>query len=484
MSLLAAAVPVAVLVLAWDEAAPAVRAVVEATETPTQALDSVVVLVPAATGEPTQEEFLPLAVEEPALPVPAVTSEDQLTPKADNAILEAPDTTPTILSALPELPAPEPASTVLPPLGTPLEALPLPTVPTTLVAVAPAPLAWSAVRVLRLSSFSLPELMELSQQALPGAIWQGGADQPAAPYLGSQLEATNGESLPVADLGDTRSGVVATAPMLEADAFLVPTSTLPATAQPEQPLPALPILAPAYLLTEPPVPALDAEADLAPSLLDEPTSEEAPLTQAPLAELLGPAHAGWSEDLAALRTPLPLEEPAPGIDLEDEAAYYEATVGEPPATEVSNSPVEPRLVNEPFEAPNLNFQVIQYARFAVPVALAQAPFAAIYAPAWPTWLAAQELRYRTRQPLVLHVSTLAAGAADSLETATGWQAELQRQALHHADLILAETPELTRRLRLDLGLPSDMVRTVAAADADAVAQALRTAQLRPSGSVS
>ncbi|TVT37806.1 hypothetical protein FNT36_21805 [Hymenobacter setariae] len=481
---LPAAVPVAVLVLAWDEAAPAVRAVVEATEAPTQALDSVVVLVPAATGEPTQEDFLPLTTEEAAPPVLAAASEVQPKLEADNAaseVLEAPSTTPSVL---PDLPAQESTPTVLPPLGTSPEALPAPTVPTVLDAVAPAPLTWSAVRVLRLSSFSLPELTELSKQTLPGVIWQGGAALPVAPYLGSQVEGINGEALPVDDLGSAQPQVVSTALELEIDAFVAPTPTLPAADQPEQPLPALPILAPDYLLTEPPVPALDAEADLAPSLLDEPSPEEALLTQAPLTEPLGPAHAGWSEDLAALRTPLPLEEPKLATDFEDEASYYAATVGEPPATEASDSTTEPRVVSQPFEAPNLNFQVIQYARFAVPVALAQAPFAAIYAPAWPTWLAAQELRYRTRQPLVLHVSTLAAGEADSLETATSWQAELQRQALHRADLILAETPELARRLRLDLGLPSDVVRTVAAADADAVAQALRTAQLRSSDSAS
>jgi hypothetical protein len=136
------------------------------------------------------------------------------------------------------------------------------------------------------------------------------------------------------------------------------------------------------------------------------------------------------------------------------------------------------------ESPNLNFQVIQYARFAVPVALAQAPFAAIYAPAWPTWLAAQELRYRTRQPLVLHVAALAAGDEESVATATGWQAELQRQALQRADLILAETPALANRLRHDLGLPPDLVCTVPAANAQAVAMALRTAQLRPTANPS
>jgi hypothetical protein len=138
-----------------------------------------------------------------------------------------------------------------------------------------------------------------------------------------------------------------------------------------------------------------------------------------------------------------------------------------------------RPAKQQFEAPNLNFQVIQYARFAVPVALAQEAFAAIYAPAWPTWLAAQELHYRTGRPLVLHVSTLAASESESVETATSWQAELQRQALHRADLILTETAALAHRLQRDLGLPPELVRTAPAADAAAIARALSTAQRRP-----
>jgi hypothetical protein len=132
-----------------------------------------------------------------------------------------------------------------------------------------------------------------------------------------------------------------------------------------------------------------------------------------------------------------------------------------------------------YAAPDLNFQIIQYARFAVPVALTEPEFAAIYAPAWPTWLAAQELRQRTGRPLVLHVATLAAPNDEPLGTATGWMAELQRQALQRADLILAETPALAARLRHELALPAGLVLAIAAADAAAVAQALHTARPRP-----
>ena len=148
----------------------------------------------------------------------------------------------------------------------------------------------------------------------------------------------------------------------------------------------------------------------------------------------------------------------------------------PPEAEV---PVALRPVAADYPAPNLNFQVIQYARFAVPVALAEPSFSVIYAPAWPTWLAAQELRQRTGRPLVLHLATLAAPAGESAETAAGWMAELQRQALHRADVVLAETPALAERLYHELGLATDAVRVVPAADAAAIAQVLHEARVRP-----
>lgn len=470
MSLLAAAVPVAVLVLAWDETTPAVRALVEASETAAPAFDSVVVLVPAAAGELSQEEFLPIAPET-TISVDSSSEEPVVTEEAEAAAETAPPSAPLpLLVVAPAEPAPAaplaPADEPEPRLG----------IPKISAASALAPPTWSAVRVLRLSSFSLPELTALSHQALPRPIWQSSVVAPAAPYLGSQIEAEDSATHTVAAPVATQPGVAAHPNSTTGSgAPLAP--TLPAAEQPEQPLPPLPVSALTYVVDEASLPALDAEADLAPVSLDELATGEAAPTAAPLAEAADDAHSDWSDALASLSDPLPFEENSGATaNFEDEAAYYAATTGEP--TPTGTEPAALRAP-QPFESPNLNFQVIQYARFAVPLALAQTPFTAIYAPAWPTWLAAQELRYRTRQPLVLHVATLAASEEDSISTATGWQAELQRQALQGADLILAETPALAHRLRRDLGLPLDLVRTVPAADAAAVAQALRTAQLRP-----
>ncbi|MGI4734314.1 MAG: glycosyltransferase [Janthinobacterium lividum] len=469
MSLPAAAAPIAVLVLAWHEATPAVRALVEATETATLLLDSVLVLVPAGPANeeaPILEEFFPIApLSEPlaALPHPAPAA--ALPP----AIIAAtPQVAPTPTEALPL-----PLATVLPiaqlaEFFAPAELIGVATPPAT-APQPPTPVA--AVRVLHLSTFSLSALATLASQALPLPIWSGKAVRPAAPYVGSGEEtiATENVSLQnqIADNKLANSNDLVG--LLAATSSPLP--LLPATEPPVLEAANVPL---SYLPGEFPTP--DAEAVL--------LAEGADLlrAEAPLATEFAAARASWPEALASLREPLSLEEPEPLSDLADEAAYYAEVAGTPGAYQVPLAPlVTPALrpASQEFGAPNLNFQVIQYARFAVPVALAQEPFAAIYAPAWPTWLAAQELRQRTGRPLVLHVATLAAGAAESVATATGWQAELQRQALHRADLILTETTALARRLCQELGLPPTLVRNVPAADAAAIAQALHTAQPRP-----
>ena len=481
MSLPAAAVPVAVLVLAWDEATPAVRALVEATEIATPLFDSVVVLVPAGPAgaeKLSQEEFLPLDAP------PLLPSADHLPHPTAAAVISVeaatlPNPT-TVLSAAILAPGDAPAPASLLPVATEAPAeTPLP--PAGPEAGAVPPLSWSVVRVLRLSSFSLPELAQLTSQALPQPIWQGILASPAAPYLGQSAAATAGVDFELQhntlrqsnDYQGLTSNLELSVPALGSVATPTP---LPA------PEPATAAAPPDYFAGELPAPAIDAESDLAPVLLaSDDAAPEAAVAEAPLATEFAPARTDWPAALASLREPAPPEAAAP-LSSPTAAAHSHpgatltAVIDEPAAPA---GPPALRPVQHQFDAPNLNFQVIQYARFAVPVALAEAPFEAIYAPAWPTWLAAQELRQRTGRPLVLHVANLAAAADESVETATGWQAELQRQALHRADLILTETPTLAYRLRQELSLPAHLVRPVPAADAAAIAQALRTARPRP-----
>jgi len=428
---------IAVLVLAWDETTPAVRALVAATQAPTPTVESILVMVPRATDPDvlSAEEYLPLS---PA-PTPAPPP-DEAPPGAARAL-------PPAIAAPASTAKNSEDSTARAPTPVAGEVL--------LPLLALAPLAWSAVRVLRLGSLSLAGLSQRAGQPLPSPIWLGVAAAPAAPYQGATAEPTR---------------LAAPAPALpEAAPNLVSEEEMAGTVHAAAPAP------PQYEPAEPLSQGADLEADLLPGEAEELAHFELATAEVPAllagfedsagfgASFSAP-QAGWAGALAALQQPEPVAPAAPTP---------------PPAIHAAGAGPPARPAASRYEAPDLNFRIIQYARFAVPVVLAETPYAAIYAPAWPTWLAAQELRRRTGWPLVLHVTTLAAGADESLDTATSWMADLQRQALRRADMVLAETPALAQRLRHELDLPAATVHTVPAADAAAIAQALHAARPRP-----
>ncbi|MCB2407644.1 glycosyltransferase [Hymenobacter lucidus] len=127
------------------------------------------------------------------------------------------------------------------------------------------------------------------------------------------------------------------------------------------------------------------------------------------------------------------------------------------------------------EGGDLNFRVIQYARFATPMAVSQ-PFGVIYAAAWPAWLAALEIRQMTGCPLVLHVQSLAADRDSPADR--GWILELERLTLRRAELILANTEALAQRLTSFYSLPAARIRVVAATDTAAINEALTSVASR------
>ena len=447
--------PLAVLVLAWEEAAPAVRALVEATQASAPTVDSILVMVPQADvpDHLSAEEYLPLELSEAE--AAALTIE-----------VEAPISLAEVAPPLAETPPPAPAATTLLRAealeedGEPAaDELLLPGALIAANALPAAALTWSAVRVLRLGSYSLPQLAHLASRPLPAPTWLGPASVPAAPYLGTGLPVPE-ESLQgtlAAAIDSSRSAAAAEPLTSEVVAVVAPgllVSELPTTAAPSNPTELLPQTA--ALETD----LLPDESD-ALALVELASHDLATLEE----EVAPPAQAGWPGALASLRQPAALPLAAAAGLTADPSARPAYPALQPAATH--------------YPAADLNFQIIQYARFAVPVALTEPPFAVIYAPAWPTWLAAQELRQRTGRPLVLHLATLAAPEDESAETAAGWMAELQRQALHRADLVLTETAALAQRLHHELGLAAGTVRVVPAADAVAIAQALHEAQPRP-----
>lgn len=196
-----------------------------------------------------------------------------------------------------------------------------------------------------------------------------------------------------------------------------------------------------------------------PPLFDQPTGETGTAEAADLADddapeselpppaaPVGPARATLTQGLAALHRP-----PAP--DAEAPAPAAEAPA---PAFSLSD---------------DLHYRVIQYARFATYASDNDGEdVGVIYAPDWPTWLAALEIRYRRRRPLVLHLSLLAAESAAPAER--GWLLELERYALRRAHTVLAVSDDLRAQVLKHYGLAPDRVRVVAADDADGVRAAL------------
>ncbi|MET4106724.1 glycosyltransferase family 4 protein [Hymenobacter sp. UYP22] len=127
---------------------------------------------------------------------------------------------------------------------------------------------------------------------------------------------------------------------------------------------------------------------------------------------------------------------------------------------------------------DLNFQVIQYARFATRQAL-QDTFSVIYASDWPTWLAGLEIRQQTGRPLVLHVHSLAQERATPADR--GWALELERLALRRADLVLAASDELAHLLQMRYQLGPERLQLVDPADTETLRSLLLQLETRTPG---
>ncbi len=155
---------------------------------------------------------------------------------------------------------------------------------------------------------------------------------------------------------------------------------------------------------------------------------------------------------------------APEDDIVPDAPAVAPTVAMvPPA------PIAPTVRLPALEG--LNFRMIQYARRAAQLVRTRSDFRVIYAPNWPAWLAALEIRNSTGQPLVLYVAGLAADFAASAER--GWLHEVERMTLRRATLILVPDEHVCLRLKAQYRATIGEVRVVAAADEQGVQRVLR-----------
>ena len=110
--------------------------------------------------------------------------------------------------------------------------------------------------------------------------------------------------------------------------------------------------------------------------------------------------------------------------------------------------------------------MIQYARQAAQLVRGRTDFGVIYAPNWPAWLAALEIRNSSGRPLVLYAASLATDFASPAER--GWLLEMERMALRRAHLILVPDEAPAPAPAGHYGEPPGEVRVVAAHDEAAV----------------
>ncbi|MBD2769519.1 glycosyltransferase [Hymenobacter sp. BT664] len=424
-----------VLLLAWDDADPKVAVLGGSALPPTLPLvyqlathQSVVALYPhlptesEAAARPTPETATPIAAAPNPKAPPSATTTDAL-PVATTAGVRL---------------LPEPAATV---------------------AGAAAPMGF---RILSSRIIGLDDLAPDRPSPLPGALlpppalsaaapppasrsqWPTGADAPsffraqvpAAPYVGACFEPTPGpsvHSLPATVEGEAAEVTLEIAPSVPA--AQVPTPAAPPSEQPA---------AEASTLAPDPGPELLPVAQ--PTLFAEPTDEPGP---AEAIDLLA------SEDNITPDAPLvaiPTAAPAPAA--EPQSA--------PPA------PSEPVPLRPALDG--LNYRMIQYARQAAQLVRGHTSFGVIYAPNWPAWLAALEIRNSTGRPLVVYAAGLAADFGGPAER--GWLLEVERMTLRRARVILVPDESLRYRLQEQYGATIAEVRVVPAADEPAVQRVL------------
>ena len=158
---------------------------------------------------------------------------------------------------------------------------------------------------------------------------------------------------------------------------------------------------------------------------------------------------------------------APQNDLVPDAAATGAAV--PEAAFVAAPAMAGPTVLTP-QLDGLNFRMIQYARQAAQLVRGRSDFRVIYAPSWPAWLAALEIRNSSGRPLVLYVASLATDLPNPAEH--GYQLEIERMSLRRARLVLVPDEVLRRRLVALYEDAAGKVRVVAANDEAAVQLAL------------
>jgi len=427
-----------VLLLAWDEADPGVAVLGGAALPPTQHLvyhlaaqQPVLALYPHLPAEAPAPDNAPGGAAAPARPTrtPPKAAPAAAAPPADGPA-------PPPAAGICQLPAPAAAP------GRAQQVLPRTSQLVGLAELAPA----RPPAALLAGPAAAPNGPAPRPFAAPRSQWPAHRSPaafprpqlPAAPYLGSAG---------AADAATTAAVLLQPVPVRNG-----------LTAAPE-PVPTVPVPAPAS------GPSYSARHPQAGDLNFDPDPELPSMPQsAVFAEATPAMGAAEAADLAAVEDDLASASPAPPA-----AGPAPARPPAPPAAPApAATPARPVPTLD-----GLNFRVIEYARRAAQLAAERPDFRVIYAPNWPAWLAALEIRNRSGRPLVLYLTALATDFTAPAER--GWLLEVERMALRRARVILVPTEALRQRLHAQYGATIGAVQVVAAADEAAVQQVLAEA---------
>ena len=311
------------------------------------------------------------------------------------------------------------------------------------------------------TSHSLSLAPGAAPRLVPGMRGPVAAAMPAAPAR-SQWPARSGPPL-------AGAGQAPAAPYVGAAEAAPVSSQLPSYATARASFPAPPPAPPRPAATARPPAAASAAAET-PATPATPATGTAPLVPGALAAVPAPALSPaptvpglFDEPVAEIGAAEASDLDAPENDLLPDAAPLaaakvaaEATA---PAAALTWAVRQPTLEG-------LNFRMIQYARQAAQLVDGRQDFGVIYAPGWPAWLAALEIRNRSGRPLVLYAAALASDTAPAAER--GWLLGLERMVLRRATLVLVPDAEALTQLHARHADALGEVRIVAADDEVAV----------------
>ena len=301
------------------------------------------------------------------------------------------------------------------------------------------------------------------------------------PAIQRPLPAAHSLSLAAGHAFDA-SGTPATDPPAAAGHSQWPTRTGPPLAGPWR-APAAPYAGTAATAVAAPAPPHVAARVFFPSP-PAPPRLDTPTAPVPLAARGAGAAPAASATLAPVGTavPGPFDEPveemgaaearaldAPADDLVPDASPLAAAAVAAAVQAAAPAPAATWALRQP-ALDGLNARMIQYARRAAQLVADRQDFGVIYAPNWPAWLAALEIHNRSGRPLVLYAAGLASDTAPAAER--GWLLGLERMVLRRATLVLVPDAETLAQLRARHADVPGEIRVVPAADEGAVQRVL------------